>query len=157
MRLAEEIKTFFKGEVLDDETTLAKYSRDASLFEVRPQVVVFPKNSSDIRALVKYVNKRKMHNETHEDRTLSITVRAAGSCMSGGSLNESIILDVSKYLNGIVSLTADEAVVRPGTFYRDFEVETLKLGAILPCYTASKNLCAIGGMIANNAAGEKTL
>jgi FAD/FMN-containing dehydrogenase len=48
-------------------------------------------------------------------------------------------------------------MVEPGVFYRDFEVETLKHGLILPCYTASKNLCALGGMIGNNAAGEKTL
>ncbi len=92
-----------------------------------------------------------------DGRKLSISVRAAGSCMSGGSLNESIIVDVTKYMNGIKRLVKDEAVVLPGTFYRDFEVETLKIDSILPCYTASKNLCALGGMIGNNCGGEKTL
>ncbi|MEK7390767.1 MAG: FAD-binding oxidoreductase [Patescibacteria group bacterium] len=172
MALKDEIKEFFKGEVEDDDTTLANYSRDASLFEVRPRLVVFPKDAEDIKALVKFIGEKKMTDKKTtentdkkfggeaprvKNETLSITARSAGTCMSGGSLNESIIVDVTRHLHGIKSLSKDEALVLPGTFYRDFEVETLKLGSILPCYTASKNLCALGGMIANNAAGEKTL
>lgn len=152
MSLGEEIKKFFAGEVFDDGETLEKYSHDASLFEVRPQVVVWPKDSEDIKKLVKFVADKKAENPN-----LSLTVRSAGTCMSGGSLNESIIIDVTKHINGVRSINKDEAVVLPGTYYRDFEVETLKFDSILPCYTASKNLCAIGGMIGNNAAGEKTL
>lgn len=148
----ENIRKFFKGEIVDDEASLTTYSHDASLFEVRPKLVLFPKDAEDVRRVVEYVNEHKA-----ADPALSITARSAGSCMSGGSLNKSIILDFTKHINGIQNLTASEATVRPGTFYRDFEVETLKIGSILPCYTASKNLCAIGGMILNNAAGEKTL
>lgn len=150
--LKEEIKSFLSGEVFDDPETLKNYSHDASLFEVKPKVVVWPKDVQDIKKLVEYVNDKKVESDG-----LSLTPRAAGTCMSGGSLNESIIVDVSKHLNGINSLTQTEAVVLPGTYYRDFEIETLRFGSILPCYTASKNLCAIGGMIGNNAAGEKTL
>jgi len=152
MSLKDEIKSFFKGDILDDDTTLNTYSRDASIFEVKPQIVLFPKDSADIQALVKFINKKKA-----EDASLSITPRAAGTCMSGGSLSESIVLDVTKYMHGIKAISNHEATVLPGTFYRDFEVATLKLGAILPCFTASKNICAIGGMVANNSAGEKTL
>ena len=42
-------------------------------------------------------------------------------------------------------------------FYRDFEKITLGKGLILPCYTASKSINAIGGMFGNNSAGERTL
>ncbi len=163
MTLKEEIKLFFKGDVMGDDATLTTYSHDASLFEVRPRLVVFPKDAQDIKELVKFVNEKKAAAEAGgadvdpEYQSLSITARSAGTCMSGGSLNESIIVDFTKYMHGIKSLTKEQAVVLPGTFYRDFEVETLKLGAILPCFTASKNLCALGGMVANNAAGEKTL
>ncbi len=77
--------------------------------------------------------------------------------MAGGPLNDSIILDVTRFMHGIVELTKDYARVLPGTFYRDFEPEAAKLGVLLPCYTASKNLNTIGGMVGNNSAGEKTL
>src|SRR5687767_7122783 len=96
--IRNELKKLVKGEVLDDNETLKKYSRDASLFEVWPKLVIWPKDSEDIQNIIKYVNQKREENKT-DNQELSITVRAAGSCMSGGSLNESIILDVSKYLN----------------------------------------------------------
>ncbi|MEK7180634.1 MAG: FAD-binding oxidoreductase [Patescibacteria group bacterium] len=148
------IGKFFKGELLDDVSTLTKYSHDASLLEVKPQLVAFPKNVADISNLIIFVNEHKKENPT-----LSITARSAGTDMSGGPLNESIIVDFTKYINGGIAVNtgSQTATVLPGTFYRDFEVETLKHNLLLPCYPASKNLCAIGGMIANNSAGEKTL
>jgi len=47
--IAEELKKVLSGEVASDEKTLTEYSHDASLFEVRPEVVVFPKNVEDIK------------------------------------------------------------------------------------------------------------
>lgn len=151
--LKKRIEEIVKGEVFDDGETLKLYSKDASLFEVRPKLVVWPQDSEDIKNIVKFVAENKKDNPE-----LSVTVRAAGSCMSGGSLNESIILDVSKHFNHFeIDESSRTANIEPGVFYRDFEKETLKHNLILPCYTASKNLCALGGMIGNNAAGEKTL
>lgn len=152
MELKSEIQKFFQGEVLDDEATLVAYSRDASLFEVRPKLVVYPKNSVDLQNLIRWVSEHK-----NEDPSLSVTVRAAGTCMSAGSLNESIIADVTKYMNRVGEIRDLGTVVEPGVLYRDFEKLTLEKNLILPCFPASKNLCALGGMIGNNAAGEKTL
>mgnify|MGYP000647161562 CR=1 FL=1 len=163
MNLKEEIQAIIEGECASDEATLTQYSHDASLLEVRPQLVVFPKHSKDIQVLTKYVADKKatydvaQESGTTDGAPLSLTVRAAGSCMSGGSLNESIIVDVSKHMRGVLSFEGNSARVLPGTFYREFEPETLKRNLLLPCFTASKNLCALGGMIGNNAAGEKTL
>jgi len=150
--MKEEIQKFFKGEVFDDEETLKTYSHDASLFEVKPKLVVFPQDRDDLKNLVKFINDNK-----EKDPSLSLTVRAAGSCMSGGSLNESIIADVSKHMNHLGEIDSNTITTEPGVFYRDFEPKTLEKNLILPCYTASKNLCAMGGMVANNSGGEKTL
>ncbi len=152
LNLAESVKKFFSGEVADDNNTLEQYSRDASLFKIKPKLVVFPKNSYDIRNLVQFVHEHKSI-----DRNLSLTVRAAGSDMSGGPLNDSIIVDVGKHMNKVGDIEKDGTLVEPGAFYRDFEQKTLRENLLLPCYTASKSLCALGGMIANNCAGEKTL
>ena len=128
--------------------TLEKYSRDASIFEVRPKFVAYPKNREEVRELVKWVN---------ENSGESLTVRAAGTDMTGGPLTESVVVDVSKYLNKIGEIDEQIITTEPGVFYRDFEKKTLEKGLILPCYPASKNLCALGGMFGNNCAGEKTL
>jgi len=159
--MKEEILKFFKGEVEDSDKTLSKYSRDASIFEVRPKLVLFPKDSEDVKKLVKWVseNKNKYANpEKNKDwKNLSITCRCAGTDMSGGALGESLILDFTRYMNKLISFNGNKITVQPGMFYRDFEKITLEKGLILPCYTASKSLNAMGGMFGNNSAGEKTL
>jgi FAD/FMN-containing dehydrogenase len=150
--LKDFLKINFKGDIDDGSEALDKYSKDASLLVVRPKIVLFPKDSNDIRAVISFV---KVNKGAYPD--LSVTVRSAGTCMAGGPLNESIILDVTRYFKGILNISKEEAAVLPGTFYRDFEPEATKLGAMLPCYTASKNLNTMGGMVGNNSAGEKTL
>ncbi|MEK7227388.1 MAG: FAD-binding oxidoreductase [Patescibacteria group bacterium] len=152
MSLVEAIKKDFKGEVTETLEKLETYSRDASLFKVKPKVVAYPKDAEDLCHLVEFVKANKA-----VDPGISLTIRAAGSDMSGGPLNESVIADVTEHLNSIGEINAEGTKVEPGAFYRDFEKESLKKWLILPCYPASKSLCALGGMFANNCAGEKTL
>ncbi|OGY64688.1 MAG: hypothetical protein A3I24_01230 [Candidatus Harrisonbacteria bacterium RIFCSPLOWO2_02_FULL_41_13b] len=151
MALLEELKNIISGEVATDQETLKYYSRDASLFEVQPQAVVFPKNSEDIKKLVKFVAENKS-----QQPELSLTARSAGTDMTGGPLTESIVLDFKKHFNRI-SVADQKAVAQPGVFYRDFEKETLKHGWLLPSFPASREICAIGGMVNNNSGGEMTL
>ena len=147
-----DIQKFFKGEVDDSAETLEKYSRDASLLVVRPKIVLFPKDKEDVKNLVKWVSENK---GKYPD--LAITARCAGTDMSGGAIGESIILDFTRYMNRMIKFEGNTITVEPGMFYRDFEKITLSRELILPCYTASKSLNAMGGMFGNNAAGEKTL
>ncbi len=152
MNLFEELKKIIKGDVLNDEEILAEYSHDASLFEVKPQVVVFPKDEDDVKELVKFVNNHKKDNPE-----LSITGRSAGTDMSGGAINESIIVSFNKYFNKTPKISGNTATVEPGVFYRDFEEKTLEKNLIFPSYPASKGLCAMGGIFNNNSGGEKSL
>lgn len=149
------LRSVFSGDIETHQDVLEKYSRDASMFKIMPQVVVFPKHSADIQALVKWV--KKQNEELPLDQQLSITARSAGTCMSGGAINDSIIVDVTRYMNNVISVSTEQATVLPGCYYRDFEPKTLEKNVIFPSYTASRDLCALGGMFGNNCAGEKTL
>ena len=149
--MLEEIKTIIKGEVSFDAKELLAYSRDASIFEIRPRVVVSPKNVEDLKKLVVWTSAHK-----GEFPDLSLTIRSAGTDMSGGPLNDSIILDMTKHFKH-VEAGRHSAVAEPGVYYRDFEKETLKKNLLLPSYPASREICTIGGMVANNAGGEKSL
>jgi len=142
----------FRGEVRDDAATLDLYSHDASLFEVRPQLVVSPQTAADVEALVKMASKHKKAIPN-----LSLTARSAGTDMSGGAVNDSIIVDFRSHFTTIEGITKTAAHVQPGVFYRDFEPETLKVGSLLPPYPASRDLCTLGGMVNNNSGGEKSL
>lgn len=161
--LVDELKKAITGKVLFDNDTLEKYSKDASIFKIKPEIVIYPKNADDIKQIVRIVARNKPSNPN-----LSITARAAGTCMSGGSINESIILDFTKNMGGIINFQkvdtdvdgiqmGAEITMLPGTYYREVHEYTLEHGFLMPAYTASKDLCAVGGMVGNNAGGEKSI
>lgn len=152
MNLSAELTKIIKGDVDDSSETLEFYSHDASIFELKPQVVVFPKDATDVRSLIGFVHE---HKKQHPE--LSITPRSRGTCMSGGAIGQSIVMDVSKYMTELYEVDAMSAHVQPGKLYREFEVETLKHGSLMPSYPASRELASIGGMVSNNAGGEKSL
>lgn len=150
--LLNQLQKIIPGGVATDDETLQNYSHDTSLFEVKPQVVVTPKNATEIKKLVKWVTEHKKRHPT-----LSLTGRSAGTDMSGGAINESIIVTFQKYFNKIISFNENLVTVQAGVFYRDFEEKTLKRNLIFPSYPASKSICAMGGIINNNSGGEKSL
>lgn len=149
--LINELKEVIDGEVFFDDATRADYSRDASIFEVHPASVVKVRSVEDVKKLVRFVSSKKK-----QFQDISITARAAGTCMSGGSLTESISVDMLA-LSHIGEIEGSTLVVEPGAYYRDFEKVTLGKGLIMPAYTASKGICTVGGMVANNSSGEKSL
>lgn len=170
--LVQELIDLIEGDVVTSQDILSSRSTDYSIFKIMPQVIVFPKHAEDIKSLVLWA-KHKKESGGYSD--ISLTARAAGTCMSGGSLNDSIIVDTTKYMSGVKELTRQDlgfqenpitghkfpiggfATILPGTPYKVLEKEAQKKGLVMPCFPASKNLCAVGGMVANNGAGEKTL
>jgi len=148
----KELSKIINGDVAFDEATREKFSHDASMFELVPQVVVAPKDTHDLQTLVKYVSDHK-----DEESDLSLTARSGGTCMSGGAISESIVIDFAKYFTNIGEVSSERASTQPGVYYHDFEPETLKHGAIMPSYPASREICMVGGMVANNSGGEKSL
>lgn len=150
--LLEELKKVIKGDVDVSTETLTQYNHDASIFAVTPQVVVFPKDADDVKALVAFVNQHKT-----DTPDLTLTARAASTCMSGGGLSDSIVVGFLKYFNHPSRIEGDLATVEPGVYYRDFEKETLTHNMLFPTYPSSREICALGGMINNNCGGEKSL
>jgi len=148
----EELRSSIEGEVSSDAAELERDSVDASIFRVTPQAVAYPKGVEDLKKLVAFARVKKRASDN-----VSLTARSAGTDMSGGPLNESVIVDFTKYFNRIHEVGNNYAVVEPGVYYRDFEKATLKKGLLLPSYPASREICTVGGMVANNSGGEKTL
>ncbi len=143
----------FEGDIDLTAATRDQFSHDASMFELLPSAVLSPKNAKDLGKLVTWVNKVKAKYNGH----LSLTARSAGTDMGGGAITESLLVDMTKYFNKIGAVSSDKAIVQPGVYYRDFEKQTLKHGALMPSYPASRDLCTVGGMVANNSGGEKSL
>ncbi len=152
MDLQTELSKLIKGEIDNSDQAREFYSHDASIFELKPEIVVFPKDAVDVSTVVKFVNEHRAKNPA-----LNITARSRGTDMSGAAIGDSIVLDTSKFMTAISEVSAESARVQPGMMYRDFEAETLKNGTILPSYPASRELAGMGGIINNNSGGEKSL
>ncbi len=153
MNLRDDLAHLIKGDASDDASVRGAHSRDTSIFERMPSVVVFPKDADDVSAVVRYAAEAR-----RQGTSISIAARSAGTDMTGGPLTNSISLVFTKYMKRVLDIAGDRAVTEPGVYYRDFERETLaKTGKIVPSYPASRELCALGGMVSNNSGGELTL
>lgn len=145
------LKQNFKGEITTSEADIEHYSRDASIFQIAPQAIVFPNDVKDIQELINFVSG---HKEAYP--TLSITPRGGGTDMTGGSINNSIIVDVTKHLNTISDLTHTSVRTESGVMFRDLEIKLTADNLMMPAYPVSKAWVAVGGMVGNNSGGEKT-
>lgn len=131
------------------ENSLKNASQDASIFSITPQAVVAPRTSAEIGELVKMASSPPLG--------MSLTVRSGGTDMSGGPLSTSVVVDMQKHFTKIGPIKNSAVTVQPGVWYRDLEETLAPHHLMLPSYPASKNICTVGGMVANNAGGEKTL
>lgn len=146
----------FRGGLSTKKEVLTRYSTDESIFSIRPQIVLQPKHVKDVSVAV-----RCIASHTKRFPALSLTPRAAGTGLSGGSLTDSIVLDVTTHLTHIGNATKKHGQLTftcgPGAMWRDVEAMLKKHKAYLPSYPASKDICTIGGAVANNAAGPDSL
>ena len=146
-----------------DKNKLDKYSYDASIFTMRPEGILTPRDTSEICEMVREVNK---NNYNPMNKRLTLTARAAGTCMSGGPLTEGLVISFTEHMNRFElfpspklgeGLEVRTVEVEPGLYHRDLEKYISKYELMFPAYPASKDLCAMGGIINNNSGGEKTL
>lgn len=146
----------FRGGISSRKDLLDAYSTDESIFSIRPQVVLQPKNRHDVEVATKVIAE-----QTKRFTSLSLTPRAAGTGLSGGSLTDSIVIDVCAHLNKIGEVVEKKDKItftcEPGAMWRNVEKHLKAHGAYLPPYPASKDVCSIGGSVANNAAGPDSL
>ncbi len=151
-QLAKTLSGLVKGEVLTSNKVLKFHSHDASLFEIKPEVVVQPQDAEDVCALVNYVAKHKA-----DKPDLSLTARSGGTDMGGGAINDSIILAFAQHFKTIGRIENNHVTIQPGVYYHEFEPIAAARHLMMPSYPASKDICMIGGMVSNNAGGEKSL
>lgn len=146
----------FRGGISTKKELLDTYSYDESIFSVRPQVVIQPKNRRDVEIATSVIAE-----QTKRFDSLSLTPRAAGTGLGGGSLTDSVVIDMCAHLNKIGEVTEKKSKItftcEPGAMWRDVEKKLKEHSAYLPPYPASKDICSIGGSVANNAAGPDSL
>ncbi|MGI0075199.1 MAG: FAD-binding oxidoreductase, partial [Nitrosotalea sp.] len=121
------------------------YSVDASSYTIKPQVVAFPRNESDVIKIIKFA--KRYH--------VSITPRGAGTGLVGSALGRGIILDMRNFDK--IKLGADHINVGSGVFKGCLDKILKKQGRILGPDPSIGPFCTMGGMIGTNASGIHSL
>ncbi len=153
-KVADYLRQHVVGEVLTSQSVKKFFSTDGSVFAVTPQAVVYPRSTDDVRKIARF-----SWQLAERGKVVPITARGAGSDQAGGALGDGIILAFPAHLNKLLELDTKKnmARVQPGINYRNFQ-DTIKThGRFLPPYPSSIDYCTIGGAVANNAAGERTI
>mgnify|MGYP001011407174 FL=1 len=153
-KVADYLREHIVGEVLTTPAVRKFFSTDGSVFAVTPQMVVYPRSTDDIRKIARF-----SWQLAERGKVVPITARGAGSDQAGGALGDGIMLVFPAHLNKLLELDTKRnlARVQPGINYRNFQ-DTIKThNRFLPPFPSSIDYCTIGGAVANNAAGERTV
>jgi len=145
MNLKSQLQKSINGDVSWDDEILDIYSVDSSLYQIRPRLVVFPKNSSDIVKILRIAKKHK----------ISVTPRGGATGLVGSALNDGIILDMKNFDK--IKVASDFVYVEPGVRKGQLDKALNRHKKFLGPNPSVGPYCTIGGMIATNASGSRSL
>src|SRR5579872_7228958 len=148
-RFRQELKSKVKGEVRFDPVSRALYSTVASVYQIQPVGVVIPRNREDILRSLEICRRYRC----------PITMRGGGTSQCGQSIGPGLQVDTSKYYNRVLEVNAVERWVRvePGIVLDELNTQLAPLGLRFAPDISTASRATIGGMMANNAAGARSV
>jgi len=145
----QELKEGVEGDILSDPYSLGIYATDASIYQMKPSVVVLPKNIDDVKLSVEVAARYQ----------IPILPRGGGTSLAGQTVGTGIVIDFSKYLNKIIEIDEDHRWVRvePGVIRDELNHVLATYGLHFAPDPATSSRANIGGMIGNNSSGTKSI
>jgi len=147
--LVDDLEARVDGDVRFDSYTRQLYATDASAYEVTPVGVVFPTDTADVAAVVDYCATRE----------IPVLPRGGGTSLAGQTVNEAIVLDFTRYMDGIIDVEPEsqEARVQAGAVLEDLNQRLAPHDLKFAPDPAAGDRSAIGGAIGNNSTGAHSL
>ncbi|MEX2673071.1 MAG: FAD-linked oxidase C-terminal domain-containing protein [Phycisphaeraceae bacterium] len=138
-----------RGDVRFDAVTRGIHATDASHYQVMPMCVVWPVDADDAAAALRLAHE-------HE---VAITPRGAGTSLSGQTMWHGMILDFSRYMDRVLEVDAEAGWVRaqPGVIRDQLNKQLTPTGLHFPPDPATSNRATVGGMMANNSSGTRSI
>lgn len=153
-KVAHYLQEHLTGEVLTSKEARKYFSTDGGVFEVMPSLIVYPQNENDVRKTARF-----SWQLAERGRKVPITARGRGSDQAGAAIGEGMMLVFPAHMNRILELESRSGAVtvEPGVVYAKLQQTLHTHGRFLPPYPSSIEFSTMGGAVANNAGGEKTL
>ncbi|WP_060902856.1 FAD-binding and (Fe-S)-binding domain-containing protein [Streptomyces europaeiscabiei] len=125
------------------------YAYDASNYRVPPRAVVFPRSADDVVAVARACR----------EAGVPVTARGGGTSMAGNAVGPGVVLDFSRYMNRILDIdpVARTARVEAGVILDALRGATALHGLTFGPDPSSHSRCTLGGMIGNDACGNRSV
>jgi FAD/FMN-containing dehydrogenase/Fe-S oxidoreductase len=145
--LEQRLRRECDAEVLFDRASRGRYSTDASIYQVEPLGIVLPRTELAARAALSIA----------ADAGIPILPRGAGSSQCGQAVGEALVIDHTKYLNRILDVQAERAIVQPGVVLDALNAALRPKGLWFPVDVSTSAQATLGGMAGNNSCGSRSI
>src|SRR5258707_10995647 len=144
-----DLDTCIEGDARLDKIARALYSTDASIYQIEPVGVVVAKNREDILRALEICRRHRC----------PLTMRGGGTSQGGQAIGHGIQIDTSKYYNHVLEVNAEErwARVEPGVVLDELNAQLAPLGLRFAPDISTASRATIGGMMANNSSGARSV
>src|SRR5215207_148344 len=144
-----QLRKSFAGNLRLDLASRILYSTDASIYQIEPLGVAFPRTQDDLHAALELAATYK----------IPVLPRGSGTSLAGQAIGNALILDCSRWLDSIIEVDpeARTATVEPGVILSRLNAVAAKHGLMFGPDPASAERATMGGVIANNATGAHSL
>jgi FAD/FMN-containing dehydrogenase/Fe-S oxidoreductase len=146
-RIYDDLRGAVDGELYFEPLDRAPYAHDASLYEIDPLGVVVPRSEDDVVTVARYA----------AENGIPVHARGAGTDTGGGALGAGLVVDLSRHLRRIISTGSEHVVVEAGVVPDLLNEQLAPLGRRLEPIAQTSDVTTIGGMIAVDAAGGRSL
>lgn len=148
-RLEARLRRDMRGDVLFDEFSRGRYATDASIYQIKPRGIVIPRNMDEAVGALAIAR----------DTRVPVLVRGGGTSQSGQTVNDALVIDTSRHLNRVVSVDVERrrCRVEPGIVLDELNRQLAVHGLWFPVDISTASRATIGGMVANNSCGGRSL
>lgn len=139
----------FEGDLNADYANRVTLATDNSIYQMLPQGVLYPKSIDDLIRIASLSSQPKFSE-------IGLSPRGGGTGTNGQSLTDGLIVDVSKHMNQVLEINAEERWVRvQGGVVKDQLNAALKpYGLFFAPELSTSNRATVGGMINTDASGQ---
>lgn len=149
-KVAAYLQEHILGEVSTNPAVLNVMSTDASVLQITPEMVVYPRVTNDIRKVARFA-----YQLAEKGHVLSLTARGAGTDQTGAAIGKGIILALPAHMNTIFEFDTKQRLIRlqPGALAQSVNDALSLHGMAIPSLPTSAAYSTIGGAVMNNASG----
>lgn len=153
-KVAHYLQEHLVGEIITSTDARRYFATDGSILQIAPSLIVYPRNENDVRKTARF-----SWQLAERGRVIPITARGFGTNQTGAALSGGILLVFPAHMNRVLELDtkANTVTVEPGINYGKLQQALYTHSRFLPPYPPSLEYSTVGGAIADNASGEKSV